>query len=336
MVMLKITTRRVMRITLSLATACLLVTAATTRGYTITGEVEGLLLTEKDMPEFRLSSQAPSLWVISERQIVRGARQTWSSRTSYDEEIMVDVCLLKDTALANKCAYTTRKETSEVLAWGSHKGQFLGGKLWVGTNAFKNAAFLFVKYNVVVRVIMVKCEPEQMKLMEDAAQKILRKIDARRSRNPSEEYAGLKKQQISEELFGRLVSEAERTVLSGFSDVRKGDALWLFHRDGHYQFGRRREWRREDGILIGISMVRCRNEEQAQRSAEIRRDETYGTLLRGDLSRPRIPRNIEHFESVASVIFTKDHMAVHIYQYNRKRIDIGLFDALVRRLSQNL
>jgi hypothetical protein len=288
------------------------------------------------MPGFRLTNQVPSLWVMSEKEIVRGVRQTWSSRTRYDEEIMADVCLLKDAPLANKCAFYTRKETSSVLAWGSYKGQFLGDKLWVGTNAFKNAAFLFVKYNVVVRVIMVKCEPEQMTLMEDVAQKILKKIDTQRSRNPSEEYAKLKKQQIPEDLFNKIVSDAATTVMAGFQVERKGDALWLIDREGHYRFGRRCEWRREDGVLIGISICRCQDKELAQQSAEIRRDETYGYIIKGDLSRPRIPRNIEQFESVSSIIFTKGHMAVHIYQYNKKGIDFSLFEALVRRISPNL
>lgn len=336
MVILKLITKRVIRIGLSMFMVCVLATGTTTWGYTITGNVDDLMLTEKEMPGFRLTSQVPSLWLISEKEVIRGIRQTWSSRTRYDEEIMADVCVLKNTPLANKCGYYTRKETSAVLAWGSYKGQFLGDKLWLGTNAVKNAAFLFVKYNVAVRVIMVKCESEQMRLMEDAARKILKKIDVKRSRTPSEEYAKLKKQQISKGLFSKIVSDAATTVLAGFEVERKDDALWLIDRDGHYQFGRRCEWRREDGVLIGISICRCQNKEQAQRSAEIRRDETYGYFIKGDLSRPRIPRKIEHFESVASIIFTKGPMVVHIYQYNRKRVDLRLFEALVGRISPNL
>jgi len=57
---------------------------------------------------------------------------------------------------------------------------FLEDKLWLGTNVFKNATFLFVKHNATVRGAMVKCEPEQMELMEDVAQKILKKMDSKK------------------------------------------------------------------------------------------------------------------------------------------------------------
>ncbi|MFX0199467.1 MAG: hypothetical protein ACFFCW_25375 [Candidatus Hodarchaeota archaeon] len=305
-------------------------------GYMITDKVEDLVLIEDDIPGFRLKSQVPSQWLISEQKTVKGIRQTWTSNTYYGREIIADVCLLGNTKLCNKCAHFTRMGTSGILSWGSYKGQFLGDKLWMGTNAFGNATFLFVKYNAAVRVGMVKCEHEQMELMEDVAQKILKKIDYKKSRKPIDEYTKLKMEQISEELFEKIISGAVDSVLIGFKIERKGHALWLTDKDGHYQFGRQWEWRGEGDILIGISICRFQNPDEAQKGAEVRRLETYGYFIKGDLGKPEIPKDINRFESVASVLFAKGSMVVHIYQYNKKEIDTGLFESLVAKLSPNL
>ncbi len=305
-------------------------------GHTVGVKVDDLLLTESDMPGFRLKSQVPGLWMSAKDQIVKGVRQTWASNTSYGEEIMVDICLLDTIPDANKCVHFTRMETSSILSWGSYKGQFLGDKLWLGTNAFSNATFMFFKYNVAVKVGMVKCEPGKMKLMEEVAQKILKKIDGHKSDEPSVEYTKLKSQQISEKQFLEIVSDALESNLGGFKILRRKDDLWLIDEEGNYRLGRGWEWLGEKDMLIGISICSFPTKNEAQKSIEIRKVESYGHIIEGDLSRPEIPEKLNSFESVSSVIFSKDSVAVHIYQFNKKEPDIGLFVSLVVHIAAKI
>jgi hypothetical protein len=315
---------------------CQMAIAAACHAYTISGPIEALLPTEAEMPTFRLKSQVPSQWVISPKQLISGIRQTWVSRSRPDEELMVDVCLLDGAQAANRCTHLTRMETSALLAWGSYRGQFLGDKLWLGTNSFGNAAFQFLKYNVAAKVAMIRCEPGQIKLMETVAQQVLKKIEAKKSPKPTEEYARFLKEQLSQEDFDKIVSEAATLVLRGWRLERSADALWLTDETGRYQLGRQREWRREDGAIIGISICRFANAQDTQRAAVLRKNETHGYFVGGDLQSPKIPPDINHFESVASVIFAKGPWTVHVYQYNKRQTDTKLFQALVARVARNL
>ncbi len=304
--------------------------------HTIVVKVDDLLLTENDMPGFRLKNQVPSLWIDSKNQIVKGIRQTWASNTSYGEEIMADICLRDTIPSTNKCVHLTRLETSGILSWGSYKGQFLGDKLWLGTNAFSNATFMFLKYNIAVRVGMVKCKPGKMKLMEEVALKILKKIEAHKSDKPSEEYTKLKRQQISEKQFEEIVSGALESNLGGLKILRKKDDLWLIDEEGNYRLGREWEWLGEEDTLIGISICRFPTKEEVQKSAEIRKIESYGHIIEGDLGRPEIPEKLNNFESVSSVIFFTDSMAVHIYQFNKREPDLSLFKSLVEHIAAKI
>jgi hypothetical protein len=305
-------------------------------GYTVTGRTEDLLLVERDMRGFRLKSQVPSQWLLSDKRIVSGIRQTWVSEKDGSTEVMADVCLLKSTELGNRCAHFTRTNTSGILSWGSYKGQFLGDKLWLCTNAFGNATFLFLKYNAAVRVGMVKCTSEQKALMEDVARKILRKMGSRASRRPTREYGERVKERIPEEVFEKVVSGAAVSVLRNFRVVRRADALWVTGLDGRYRLGRQREWRGVNDVLVGISICGFRDGREAEKAAEIRRAESHGYLIKGDLLGLEIPEDIKHYESVASVVFAKGPTAVHIYQYRKKKVDIRLFERLIKRLAPSL
>lgn len=304
--------------------------------YIITGKVENLLLTENDMAGFRLKSQVSSMWLTSEHQVIKGIEQTWASNTNYGEDVMVDICLLNSIQLANKCTHLTRIETSNIFSWGSYKGQFLGEKLWVGANNFKNMAFLFIKYNVAVRVGMVKCETEQIVLIESVAEKVLNKIDSKKSRKPSREYERAKSIQIPEAKFERIILGAMESVLKNFRIERKNDAMWLIDSDGHFKYGRQWEWQIDDGPLVGISICQFQNPDEARKGAELRKIETYGYIVEGDFENPRIPPDINNFGYVSSVIFVKGSMVSHIYQYNKKGVDVGLFESLVAKISPNL
>lgn len=141
-------------------------------------ELEKFLLTEPEMPEYRLKYQHKHRWFIGmeEDKIQEriGVEQSWVS--SSGAEISVSYCVFNSHQKALDAATFYKSNMAWPFKEGSLTGLRVGDKSWIAIQQSQGAAILVVQGNTIVLTGDALCNENEREHLEKIVRKVIKKL----------------------------------------------------------------------------------------------------------------------------------------------------------------
>lgn len=295
---------------------------------------ERFLLTQEDLPEYKLNRQGSIYWFDTDHQLRKGVDQEWT-KDNGDQYLYFNYYECKDEIEAINWISYCSGSFANPYYFGFPSGEIKSNSSW--TSLGRNAAFI-QKWNVVVQVFTNIFDSAEVagNVISNISDKLLYKIRDSISTEYLVKDNELKKHQISVEDFDRVIEAATDTLAyNGFEEFKIEDSKWILNTDS-LVMGIRKQWSGENSFF-SIDVCEFSSSEDAQKAAEqnanIKRSPFF--LLDDEAS---LETAIEHWNSYwsandtiknISVVGRTGNYAIHFYCFEEYGVDIELFKQVI-------
>lgn len=272
-------------------------------------------------------------------------RQNWGipdDLTSVDNELNIIYEIFPTVAIAQRMG--VRNPYASPHYWGSYDGNIAGDNGIYYPNTNIGMAMNIVRGNIVVRISQVPAAPLEglmLPIQEIAGMALNRMGESLLPEVRAEELAA-KETQIEQVLYDEFVSGVlSSSSFDGFTKTGVSwDSKWPVN-DERFVAGRRTEWERSDGYIVGIDMCRFATSDEARLGMDILKTMTRATELDpADLS--QLDENLAQWDRSSTRRYYKscvifNNYGLFFYQYHPEKpssdLHRDLVDEIVQRLS---
>jgi len=312
--------------------------------YTINGQ-ERFLLTEAEMSGYELKRQSMTDWIIGEGDQMHNAiQQKWRVNGGDERDnIYIEYCEF-NTEPEAICGTAYASHTFATLfIWGSHTGAIFGDGTWI---AISGGSVFFVRGNVGIKInIRIDFDKNDFQLLLLLSNKLLNKIESKLSPEVFSFEEAARQKQIPMEVYQTITDPVVNSeIMNGFSLHTTWDSKWLFESDS-LALGIRKEWKNEQGSIVGIDISKFDSDACASKAGEIQSRNTYIS--------PRVFSldNLDSLKSILtewqkewynfnknlfSVVGIKSNIAVHVYLFEPIEIDTSFFYSIIEKLAEQI
>lgn len=300
---------------------------------------EKFLLTQEDLPDYKLDRQGTIYWYDTNQQIREGIDQEWTDNNG-DNYLYFNYYECKNEFEAiNWVAYRAGSFAGPYY-FGFPTGEIKGNSSW--TSLGRNAAFI-QKWSLVVQIFTNLFDSPVISedIVSNISDKLLLKISDSISTEFLVKDTELKKYQIPFVNYTQITEAAVDTLVSNsFSEYKVEDSKWIFNTDS-LVMGIRKQWSAENSIF-SIDVAGFSNNADAQiaveQNANIKGSPFF--LLNDEESLEKAIEDWNYLWSVydtmkyISVIGRTGSYSIHFYYFAEDGIDIELFKRVILATAQ--
>lgn len=286
---------------------------------------EKFILTQEDMPDYKLVDQSISPWRIA---------QQWKMNNS-DYSLYFYYYEYEDEYIAIKLASDNAQSYARPYFFGFPSGEIRGNSSW--TSSSRNAAYI-QKWNVVVQIFdPLEGIKDVKNVISNVSDKLLAKIGDSISTEFPAKDTKLKKYQVPLASYNQITVASRDTLASnGFSEYKVEDSKWIFNTDS-LVMGIRKQWSTENSIF-SIDLAEFKNDTNAQKAVEQNAYIKGGFvfLLDDEKSLEKaISDWISYWSQMdnmkyISVVGRTGNYAIHFYCFAENNVDLGLFKRIIQ------
>lgn len=300
---------------------------------------ESFLLTEEEMPEYKLLRQCQFGWIIAEGdQMHKVIQQKWRSN---GKDIFIEYGEFRSEVEAIKGTAYTSHTFQMYFSWGSPFCSVYGDGTWV---SMENTAIFFVRGNIGIKINFDRDNSEFISLLSN---KILNKIESNLSPDILSYENTIKQTQMDANIYQVIVEPFTHSeLMNGYSLHSTWDSKWVID-TGNLIMGIRKEWKDANGSVIGIDICKFDNDLDASDASELMNRNTFFYFnnkfelddletLREIIDKWQYLGQEYDFTHNITVVGLKNNIAVHVYQYHPVGVDTEKFKNIVISLGGNI
>lgn len=303
---------------------------------------ERFLLTEVEMSDYELKNQYNNwIWIIGEGDQSHDAiRQIWHKD---GRDYYVDYCEFDtETKALQGTAYAATRSNATPYIWGSLTGSIVKDGSWV---AISDGALYFVRGNIGIKIFKpVNFNENDRQALVSISSKLLNKIESNLLTEVLSFEEAARQKQIPVRVYQTITNPVVNSEpMNGFSLHSTWDSKWLMTSES-LAMGIRKEWKNEQGAIIGIDISRFDSDSLALKAGNTHSRITYSSIFNLD--------NLDSLKSILaewqkkwgygfpknlfSVVGVEGNIAVHVYQFDSTGIATSFFYSIVEKLSEQI
>lgn len=291
--------------------------------------------------DYALSNQGERFIEIAEGVGLPGVQQIWKSPEGGISLWLFIFDSFQEAAKGTKYFADTG---SGVNRWGSNTGSIAGDEYWSidkhrsVTAVINNIGFVYSCTSAVVDVTY-----------SDLFTKLVKKIETTIDPVVLASMEQAKESQITKEKYNQMVSTlTDSALMTGFELFAERDSKWVIDMNG-FAMGRRMEWKKENGELIGIDICEFESEEAAQSAVDFKTMPTQNGRIfipyyhmddsltfSQELNGWKEP--IGFWDRIRTVpcVWRKGNITVQMYYYSPEEIDIDTVQSIGYNLADRI